>query len=69
MHENHQAMKYFIKFQQLATTCQVGQCSTSSQAYNILAKHIKNDMVHHGKPNTLIGLQGLAQAIDAHYWE
>src|SRR5882724_6811420 len=26
-------------------------------------------MVHHGKPNTLISLHGLAQAIDAHYWE
>ena len=26
-------------------------------------------MVHHSKPNTLIGLHGLSQAIDTHYWE
>jgi len=32
-------------------------------------KHIKNDMVPHSKPNTLVSLHGLAQAIDAHYWE
>jgi len=30
---------------------------------------LKPDMLHHSKPNTLIGLCGLAQAIDAHYWE
>jgi len=32
-------------------------------------KCIKNDMVHHGKPNALVGLCGLVQAINAHYWE
>jgi len=26
-------------------------------------------MVHHGKPNTLVSLCGLAQAIDVRYWE
>ena len=26
-------------------------------------------MVHHSKPNTLTGLCGLTQAINAHYWE
>src|SRR5882724_3601525 len=69
MHESHQATKYFIKFQQLATCVQWGDAALHHQAYNGLAKHIKDDMVHHKKPNTLIGLRKLVQAIDAHYWE
>src|SRR5882672_10425815 len=31
--------------------------------------NIKDDMVHHNKPNTLTGLRKLVQAIDARYWE
>jgi len=32
-------------------------------------KCIKNDMVHHSKPNTLVGLPYLTQATDTCYWE
>jgi len=53
MHENHQAMKYFIKLQQLATQVQWGDAALQQQAYNGLAKDIKDDMDHHNKPNTL----------------
>src|SRR5882724_13549803 len=56
MHESHQAMKYFIKFQQLATHVEWGDAALRRQAYNGLAKHIKDDMVHHNKPTTLAGL-------------
>src|SRR6266481_2657063 len=69
MQENHQAMKYFIKFMQLATHIQWGEAALLCQAYNGLAKHIKNDMVHHDKPTTLLGLQKITQAIDMQYWE
>src|SRR5882724_3184269 len=69
MHESHQAMKYFIKFQQLAACVQWGEAALCRQAYNRLTKHIKYDMVHHEKPNTLSGLWKLVQAIDARYWE
>ena len=69
MHENHQAMKYFIKFQHISPCVRWGNAALHQKAYNGLAKCIKNDMVHHGKPNTLIGLCGLAQAINTHYWE
>src|SRR5882724_1483668 len=34
MHEGHQAMKYFIKFQQLATRVQWGEAALCRQAYN-----------------------------------
>jgi len=37
MHESHQAMKYFIKFQQLATCVQWGEAALCRQAYNGLA--------------------------------
>jgi len=69
MHENHQATKYFIKFQQLATCIRWGNAALHQLAYNGLTKCIKNYMVHNGKPNTLVSLCGLAQAIDANYWE
>src|SRR6266481_4409622 len=69
MQENHQATKYFIKFMQLATCVQWGKAALLQQAYNGLMKHIKNDMVHHDKPTTLLGLWKVVQAIDAWYWE
>src|SRR6266481_5096869 len=69
MQENHQATKYFIKFMQLAAHIQWGEAALLCQAYNGLAKHIKNDMVHHDKPTTLLGLQKVTQAIDMRYWE
>ena len=46
-----------------------GEAALLRQAYNSLAKWIKNEMVHHQKPTTLSGLQKLMQAIDAHDWE
>ena len=69
MQENHQAMKYFIKFMQLAAHVQWGKAALLHQAYNGLAKCIKNDMVHHDKLMTLPGLRKTTQAIDMQYWE
>src|SRR5882724_9014462 len=57
MHESHQAMKYFIKFQQLAAHIQWGDAALCHQVYNGLTKHIKDNIVHHAKPTTLAGLQ------------
>src|SRR5467141_4513637 len=65
MHDSHQATKYFIKFQQLASRVEWGEAALRRQAYNGLAKRIKDNMVHHNKPNTLTGLCRLIQAIDA----
>ena len=60
---------YFIKFTQLAACVQWGQAALLRQAYNGLAKRIKNNMVQHDKPTTLSNLRKLIQAIDSHYWE
>ena len=69
MQENHQATKYFIKFTQLSSCVYWGEAALLRQAYNGLAKRIKNEMVYHDKPTTLSGLRKLMQAIDARYWE
>ena len=69
MQENHQATKYFIKFTQLSSHVYWGEAALLQQAYNSLAKWIKNEMVHHNKPMTLSGLQRLMQAINTRYWE
>ena len=39
------------------------------QAYKGLAHHIKNEMVHHDRPITLLELHKLVQAINYCYWE
>ena len=62
-------MKYFIKFTQLSSRVYWGEAALLQQAYNGLAKRIKNEMVHHDKPTTLSGLRKLVQAINTHYWE
>ena len=69
MQENHQATKYFIKFTQLSSCIYWGEAALLQQAYNGLAKRIKNEMVHHDKSTTLSRLRKLMQAIDACYWE
>ena len=56
LHESHQDMKYFINFQQLAAHIEWGNAALCQQAYNGLAKCIKDDMVHHAKLTTLAGL-------------
>ena len=61
--------KYFIKFTQLLSHVYWGEAALHRQAYNGLAKRIKNKMVHHDKPTTLSRLRKLVQAINAHYWE
>jgi len=43
MHESHQATKYFITFQQLATCIEWGNAALCRQNYNGLTKHIKDD--------------------------
>ena len=59
MQENCQATKYFIKFTQLATHIQWGEAALLRQAYNGLAKRIKDDMVHREKLTTLANLRKL----------
>src|SRR5882724_10868917 len=56
MHKSHQAMKYFVKFQQLAACVQWGNAALHRQAYNGLSRRLKNNMVHHSKSTTLTGL-------------
>jgi len=69
MHESHQATKYFIKFQQLATCVQWAR-----QALHQTGLQWTHQMYQrwHGppqKPNTLSSLWKIVQAIDAQYWE
>jgi len=63
MQVHHQATKYFIKFQQLATCVQWGEAALCRQAYNRLAKCIKDDMVHHNKLNSLSGLGNVCKLL------
>ena len=54
---------------QLSSRVYWGKAALLWQAYNGLAKWIKNKMVHHKKPTTLSRLWKLMQAINTCYWE
>src|SRR6266481_3243872 len=69
MPENDRATKYFVEFNRLSSRIKWGEAALHRQAYNGLARHIKNEMVHHPKPTSLADLRKLVQAIDSWYWE
>ena len=62
-------MIYFMEFNCLASHIQWDDHALLRQAYKGLARRIKNEMVHHDCPVTLLDLCKLIQAIDYHYWE
>src|SRR6266481_2622310 len=69
MPENNRATKYFVEFNHLSSRIKWGEAALRRQAYNGLARHIKNEMVHHPKPTSLADLRKLVQAIDSRFWE
>ena len=69
MQENHQATKYFVKFMQLASRVQWGEAALLRRAYHGLAKRIKDNLVHHDKPTSILALRKLTLSIDSRYWE
>ena len=60
---------YFMEFNHLVSHIQWGDHALFQQAYKGLARCIKNEMVHHNRPATLLDLHKLVQAINYHYWE
>ena len=60
---------YFVEFNCLASRIQWDDHTLFRQAYKGLACRIKNKMVHHDRPVTLLDLHKLVQAIDYRYWE
>src|SRR6266481_8876881 len=69
MPKNDRATKYFVEFNRLSSRIKWGEATLCWQAYNGLARHIKNEMVHHPKLTSLAELCKLVQAIDSRYWE
>ena len=64
MAEGSHSTMYFMEFNRLASHIQWGDNALLRQAYKGLARHIKNEMVHHDRPVTLRDLRKLVQAID-----
>ena len=69
MAEGSRSANYFVEFNRLASHIQWDNHTLFRQAYKGLAHHIKNKMVHHDRPVTLLDLHKLVQAIDYRYWE
>src|SRR6266481_8804492 len=69
MPKNDHATKFFMEFNRLSSQIKWGEAALCRQAYNGLARCIKNKMVHHPKLTSLVELHKLVQAIDSRYWE
>ena len=69
MAERSRSTIYFMEFNRLASCIQWDDHALFWQAYKGLARRIKNEMVHHNWPVTLLDLCKLVQAIDYCYWE
>ena len=69
MAEGSCSRNYFMEFNHLASRIQWDDHALFRQAYKGLAHCIKNEMVHHNRPVTLLDLHKLMQAIDYRYWE
>ena len=69
MAEGSHSVIYFMEFNRLASCIHWDDHALLQQAYKGLAHHIKNEMVHHDWPVTLLDLRKLVQAIDYCYWE
>ena len=69
MAEGSRSVIYFVEFNHLASHIQWDDHALLQQAYKGLAHRIKNEMVHHDRPVTLLDLHKLVQAINYCYWE
>ena len=69
MAEGSHSANYFVEFNRLASRIQWDDHALFRQAYKGLARHIRNEMVHHDRPVTLLDLCKLVKAIDYRYWE
>ena len=69
MAEGSHSANYFVEFNRIASRIQWDDHTLFRQAYKGLACRIKNKMVHHDWPVTLLDLHKLVQAIDYRYWE
>ena len=69
MAEGSRSTIYFVEFNCLASRIQWDDHALLQQAYKGLACRIKNEMVHHDRPVTLLDLHKLVQAINYCYWE
>ena len=69
MCDNQCIVKYLVDFNHLATHVQWGDAILRRQMYHGLPSHIKDEIAHVGKPDTLHELRSLAQSINSRYWE
>ncbi|KAJ7694093.1 hypothetical protein B0H17DRAFT_853493, partial [Mycena rosella] len=67
-HSNRLAV-YIVEFDRLAVLTQWGDNALRHQFYEGLPRCIKDNMVHHNYPNTLLGVKIVARRIDACYWK
>jgi hypothetical protein len=69
MKEHHCAARYFIEFSRASTRTHWNDAVLKHFAYKGLAKHIKDDLLHFPRFQSLAELRRFSLEIDSHYWE
>jgi hypothetical protein len=69
MSENHQIVRYNVKFSRLAAQTGWDNSALRHQYYSGLAERIKDIIAQQGKPSTLAAMKNLAHSIDSRHWE
>jgi hypothetical protein len=69
MKEHHHAARYFIEFSRASTRTHWNDAASKHFAYKGLAKHIKDDLLHFPRFQSLAELRRFSLEIDSRYWE
>ena len=69
MRENQKILKYNVEFNKLSARVRWGDSALRYKYYKGLPDRIKDVLAQNDKPRTLAELKGIAQSIDARYWE
>ena len=71
MKDNHKAVRFFVEFNRIVSRLgdEYGNSALLRCAYLALPKRLKDEMIHHPKPNSLELFHELVLRLDQRYWE
>ena len=71
MKDNHKAVRFFVEFNRIISWLgdEYGNSALLRRAYLALPKRLKDEMIHHPKPDSLNSFCELVLRLDQRYWE
>ena len=71
MKDNHKTVRFFVEFNRIISQLgdEYGDSALLRRAYLALPRRLKDEMIHHPKPNSLESFRQLVLRLDQRYWE